>query len=320
MGRSSRLMSGPNVCHKPNFFILGAGKCGTTSLFNSLRQHPEIFLPSMKEPTFFCDQFQVVTNPVDYFRLFDSVLQEKAVGEASHAYMTNPSSARVLQALFPEARFVVILRNPVDRAYSLYHHMRRTGFEKASSFEKALQAEEKRVRSPSFPKKCRHYYCNYLYFRSGLFGAQIERFFALFDPAQFHFLTLDQFRAEPGVSLRQIFSFLDVNTDFQPELSMQNPGKTLRAPLLMRPLAGSRLLRRFPGLAAFGLRLLEKILLKQIPPMQPDTRQQLQLSYRGDLQKIYHLTGLSLNDDCPARTTIRNTSTPGSDSSAADQA
>lgn len=88
----------------PNFFILGAAKSGTTSLHFYLKQHPEIFLSPEKEPTFFCEGFQVVKNPIDYFQLFDSVGDEKVIGEASHVYLSNPSTARVLAALFPKAK------------------------------------------------------------------------------------------------------------------------------------------------------------------------------------------------------------------------
>ena len=288
---------GPGPCRKPNFFILGAGKCGTTTLYDCLRRHPGIFLPAVKEPSFFCESFQVVANPVDYFRLFQDVDQEEAVGEASHVYMSNPSSAGVLCTLFPEARFVVILRNPVDRAYSLYHHMRRTGYERAPSFEKALRAEEQRVASRSFSKKCRHYYWNYLYFRSGLFGSQIERFFSLFDPGQFHFLTLDQLRGDPEASFQAIFRFLGVDPGFQPGLFFQNKGATARMPFFLRPFVTGSLLRRSPWLVARGQVLLEKFFYKDIPPMRQATRTELQRRYRPDLQKLKALTGLALEPE-----------------------
>ena len=107
--------------HKPNFFILGAGKSGTTSMHSYLRKHPEIFMPKYKEPTFFSKGFQKIKNPINYFELYDLVNTESVIGEASHAYLSNPSTARVLKALFPEAKFLVILRNSADRGYSLYN-------------------------------------------------------------------------------------------------------------------------------------------------------------------------------------------------------
>ena len=277
--------------NKPNFFILGAGKSGTTSLYHYLKQHPDIFMSPYKEPTFFCEGFQRVKNPIKYFELFDSVNAETVIGEASHAYLTNPSTAKVLKALFPEAKFIVILRNPVDRAYSLYHHMRRTGYEKTSIFEKALELEEKRVHSQRFKNKCPHYYYDFLYFRSGLYGEQIERYFSLFDENQFHFLMLEQLKADPTASLMAILKFLNLSTDFKPILRVHNEGLlTTRAPQIQymwktkvkRPL----LLRKL------GFRILQKVNFGEIPPMSTETRKILTTRYDNDLRKLYHLTGI----------------------------
>ena len=82
--------------NKPNFFILGAGKSGTTSLYYHLKEHPDIFLTDVKEPTFFCEGFQVVKNPIKYFELYDSVSTENIIGQASHAYMSKPTNAQVI--------------------------------------------------------------------------------------------------------------------------------------------------------------------------------------------------------------------------------
>jgi len=277
--------------NKPNFFILGAAKSGTTSLYYYLGQHPEIFMSPIKEPTFFCEGFQIVKNPIQYFELFDSVKDEKAIGEASHAYLTNPSTAKVLKALFPEAKFIVIFRNPVDRAYVLYHHMRRNGYEKASTFEKALSLEEKRVHSQQFRKKCPQYFYNFLYFRSGLYGEQIKRYFSLFDEKQFHFLTLSQLKSDPITSIKRILEFLGVSTDFRPTLQVYNKSYyTARVPLMQyiwrtkvkRPL----LLRKL------GFRVLRWVNFKKIPPMSPETRKTLTNRYESDMKEFYNLTGI----------------------------
>ena len=74
----------------PNFFILGAGRSGTTTLHFLLRDHPEVFLPTPKEPSFFCEPFQVVRTPIKYAKLFEGAGEAKAVGESSHAYLTHP--------------------------------------------------------------------------------------------------------------------------------------------------------------------------------------------------------------------------------------
>jgi len=160
----------------PNVFILGAGKCGTTSLYHILRQHQDIHISSIKEPSFFCSYFQMVKDPITYFRLFNSDARYRL--DTSHVYMSNPETAPVLKGLFPQAKFIVILRDPKKRAYSLYLHMRRFNhhdgqpFEDLTDFVAALKAEEERYASATFFENCRQYFWNFMYCRSSLYDQQ----------------------------------------------------------------------------------------------------------------------------------------------------
>lgn len=281
--------------NKPNFFILGAGKSGTTSLYYYLKQHPDIFLTPVKEPTFFSEGFQIVKNPVEYFELYDSVCSETIIGEASHVYLTNPSTAKVLKALFPNSKFVVILRNPADRAYSLYHHMRRSGYEYINTFEKALQAEEERSASKRFMENCPQYFYNFLYFQSGLYGEQLKRYFSLFSKEQLHITTFEKFIADPTSFLKKIFQFLGVNSDFVPTLEVHNVGKmTTRFPKIQyffrTKVTKPEILRKFCR------RALKKVNMIEIPPMRTETRDLLLDRYNTDLKVLYDMTGIYLLD------------------------
>jgi hypothetical protein len=286
-------MSAMKPLHKPNFFILGAAKCGTTTLYAYLKRHPDIFMSRVKEPTFFCEGFQVVKDPIEYFELFDGVKDERVIGEASHAYFSNPSSARVLKALFPEAKFVVILRNPADRAYSLYHHMRRKGDEKTASFEKALALEEERFASEDFRNHCPQYLYNFLYFRSGLFGEQVERYFSLFDRAQFHVMKLEYLRTKPLEALKGVTRFLDISTDFTPGERVRNEGAvTARYPFIQY--LWNHNVKRPEFVRKLGFKILSKVNFMGIPPIRPETRATLLERYESDQEKLKTLTGLRL--------------------------
>jgi hypothetical protein len=274
----------------PNFFILGAAKCGTTSLYHYLRQHPEIYMSPIKEPCFFCDSFQVVRDPVAYSRLFENAGNLCAIGEASHVYLTNPSSAKTLKTFLPDAKFILTLRHPADRAYSLYHHMRRYGYETIGTFEKALAAEEKRFRSKRFKKNCNQYFYNFLYFRSGLFACQIKRFFDLFDQSRFHILTLDRLKKDPARELSAIYDFLGVKNLFQPEIKVHNPGLTSRLPRLENFL--NLRLRKPKWLRRRALQMAEKYNMKPVPPVGQETRAGLARRYTEDLAMLYSLTGI----------------------------
>ena len=209
---------------KPNLFLLGAGKCGTTSLANVLGRHPDIHVNAYKEPSFFCSYFQVVSNPVVYFSLFDSPKRYRV--DASHVYFSNPETAPILKDLFPEAKFLVIMRDPKKRAYALYRHMRRyvaedgLPYEDIKDFIEALKAEPYRATSAEFWINFRQYAWNFLYCCSSLYDQQLARYFALFDRSQFHLLTLAEFSRNPREALSQIADFLKI--DASPFVSLNS--------------------------------------------------------------------------------------------------
>ena len=200
----------------PNLFILGSGKCGTTSLYMLLGRHPDVHVSAIKEPTFFCSYFQVVKNPVDYFRLFDS--NKKYRVDSSHAYLSNPETPPLLAALFPSAKFIVIIRSPKERAYSLYRHQRRMlhqdklPVENIATFEKALNAEHDRFNSIEFAKNCRQYFWNFMYCSSTLYDVQIQRYLRLIDRRRFHFLTLAELSNHPVETCQALANFLELDS------------------------------------------------------------------------------------------------------------
>jgi len=275
----------------PNFFILGAAKCGTTTLYHALCQHPAVFFPAIKEPTFFCESYQVVRNPIEYFRLFEGVKSEVVVGDASHAYLTDPETAPVLNALFPNALFIVILRNPVDRAYSLYHHMTRSGWENIGTFEKALLVEERRFQAWGERALGQQYLYNYMYYRSGLYGEQVGRYLSLFDRRQFLFLTLDQLKCDVEDTLREIYSFLCVDEQFQAKTSARKIGQYgAKVPFLQYSI---RMIADVLGIG--GTKIIKKASaynLKEVPPMNFHTRRMLAEKYESDQEKLHRLVGM----------------------------
>ena len=128
---------------KPNFFIVGAPKAGTTSLYAYLSMHPEVFMPStIKEPDYFSHKAILaqnlyyntthVTNLEEYLDLFSLANGEKAIGEASVSYLYYQEAARNLYDFNPEARIIIILREPVERAFSHYLMDARLGLIKAT--------------------------------------------------------------------------------------------------------------------------------------------------------------------------------------------
>lgn len=271
----------------PNFFILGAAKSGTTSLYHYLNQHPEIFMSRVKEPTFFCEDFQVVKNPITYFELFDNVKNEKVIGEASHAYLSDPKSPRILKALFPNAKFAIILRNPAERAHSLYLHMRKYNYEKIPTFESALQKEDSRFLSDEFKKSNPQSFYNFMYFRSGLYGEQIKRYFNFFNKDQFIILKMSDLEIDFALTLEKVFLFLGVSQNIKIENVIYNKGYSLKSQSLGE-LAKSKYFNyifRKTGILNFNKR--------KSPKLRDSTFKFLMNKYRTDQELLFSLCGFN---------------------------
>jgi hypothetical protein len=205
----------------PNFFIIGAPRSGTTTLYETLKQHPQIFLSPVKEPMFFILEGdktvyrgpkipQGVREVESYRSLFRNAGMKQAVGEASPCYLFSPQALRGIKNSVPDAKFIVILRNPVDRAYSHFLFHRMEGTEPIADFEAAMAAESERAEKGWF------IFWNYR--GMGFYGRQIERYFSHFDQRQFRFFLLEDLRDRPRDLFTDIFRFLKVDDGIRVQL------------------------------------------------------------------------------------------------------
>jgi hypothetical protein len=203
---------------QPNFLLIGAPRSGTTSTYEGIKQHPQIFMSAVKEPMFFIlegthQEFSGPQIPVGartwdaYCALFEGVRQEKAVGEASTFYLYSPDAPRRIRNRLPEAKFIAILRNPVDRAYSHFLVNRLAGTEPIADFEKAMDAEEQRMGQG--------WYLYWCYRGMGFYGGQIERYYSVFDRRQFRFFLFEDLVRDPDAFFADVFRFLEVDAHFR---------------------------------------------------------------------------------------------------------
>lgn len=242
----------------PNFLLIGAAKAGTTSLHHMLAQHPEIFLPVEKETHFF-DNDEIYAQGIDFYlqHYFRHAENFPARGEATPAYLHWPDVVIPrIQSAF-ETRpltFIVMLRDPVKRAWSHYLHMKRIGAE-SLSFADALACEEERMQRA--PRQWHGYY------RDGLYAAQLDAWFGHFGQEQFLILTLEEMTADPASLLQKIFQFVGVDKEFVPTPEHQNTAGELRSPLFKKLTA-----LNLPG---------RETLRKRVPP---HVRRQIQVRLR----------------------------------------
>jgi len=172
----------------PNFMCLGASKSGTTTLYDILRQHPDIFVPSFKEPHFF-DIPSVYKNGLEWYQrtYYSGIKEEKLSGDFTPTYLFDSDAPkRIFDTLGGNIKFIVILRNPVDRAYSHYLHSKRDEHEDLE-FIDAIQNEKDRLNKNSYLSYLRN-----SYIRQGLYSKMLSRYFELFSQEQFLILNFEK--------------------------------------------------------------------------------------------------------------------------------
>jgi hypothetical protein len=298
---------------EPNFFIVGAAKAGTTSLYHYLRQHPDVFMPDDKEPWHFCNLSEPApysstrySDPGAYLALFADAGGRKAVGEASVSYLSSPGAAERIYARYPDARIIIVLRNPADRVYSWYNFLCQYGVEPGLSLERALADEDRRVavaaerRDTWFVDEC------VLYFQYGLIASKIEAFTSRFPKEHIHVALFDDLKARPAETTRAVFEFLDVDPAFTPEsFKVQNPTWFPLSVSLQHQFASRS--RLHPFLPSRGpIRFVDRRVIPSVcwvnavlgqvrkQVFNPSTRRELLNRYRDDIGRTEQLIGRSL--------------------------
>ncbi|MBP7398275.1 MAG: sulfotransferase [Chitinophagales bacterium] len=229
----------------PTFLVVGAVKAGTTSLHEYLNQHPEIFMSPVKETNFFSDadmlfdKFNVdykqdidhnldkyLDGPMDkkihiahirtwqqYQKLFRDVKEQKAIGEISNSYLYCPNTANAIHAQLPEAKIVMILRNPIDRLFSQYLMNLKLG--KIITKDLLLEIQNDQ------DKKDKGWGVSHLYLEVGKYYPQVKNYFDIFSKNQVHVILYDDYKKDPAAVMQKLFAFIGVDANFSLDMSMK---------------------------------------------------------------------------------------------------
>lgn len=199
---------------KPNFMCIGAPKCGTTSLYDILKHHSEIFLTPFKEPHFFDIDFNYSKGYKWYLNeYYSAATEQKIIGEFTPSYLIMPKvPERILNNIGGDIKFIVLLRNPVDRAYSQYLHSKRDMVEEFS-FEESLSIEKERL--AAFVKEEDDIsYIRSSYISGGLYHNLLINFYKYFDSNNFKIIIFeDEFINNRKVLLDEIYEFLNIKKE-----------------------------------------------------------------------------------------------------------
>ncbi|QIN84371.1 sulfotransferase [Rubrobacter tropicus] len=302
----------------PNFFMVGAQKAGTTSLYHYLNQHPQVYMSPVKEPFFFNHEINAdheiverefggparrrasrFTNLDEYRALFENVTGESAVGEASTLYMYAPGTAGRIKKYASQARVIALLRNPADRAYSSFLHARRLGVEPLAHFSEALRSEEERRR-----QSWRYVFH---YRNLGFYHAQLEPYYELFGQEKVGIFLYEDLRDDPTGVARGVFRLLGVDDGFVPDTSRKhNPSgvpksRAARAAVKAMDAVAAAFLESFSAnsrLYPFASRVRRRaqgLMLAKPEAMDPEIRAELLDGYEEDILKLEELTGRDLS-------------------------
>ena len=288
---------------KPNFFIVGAPKCGTTAMDNYLAQHPDIFIPDAKDIGFFGSD---LTKPQywtlkSYTALFDGWAGEKCIGESSVWYLYSKTAAQEIKSFAPESKIIVMLRNPVDMLYSLYHQLLFEGDEYLTSFELALAAETDRKRGMNLPNRMRGVVESLYYRETVRFSDQVERYFDVFGRDSVNVIIFDDFKQDTAAAYRQTLEFLDVDPDFSVDFVRINANKSTRNPLAKQVLREANYRLRRLGLRRISpLRKIYRSFhqlnthYEERPAMSPELKHRLQTEFCPEVERLSNLLGRDL--------------------------
>jgi hypothetical protein len=308
----------------PNFFIVGAPKAGTTSLYTYLDQHPQVYMSPLKEPSYFAAELRaenfseelrprvarelraleqylrgdmrekrfggLVSNWEDYLKLYRHVSDERAIGEATASYLWSPTAARNIAARIPHARIIIILRNPVERAYSQYLQMLSVGVTLGSFrelIEASLECRDQRL-GIAWPL-----------LEYGCYSGQIERYYLQFERSQIHISYYEELQRSPQKLTADLFKFLGVDAGFVPDVSRRHhepvvPRLNSLAYLLKRSGLWPYLRRLAP--APLGPRLRSVLVRSRGSlQMQPADRAFLTDYYRDDIARLASLLDRDLS-------------------------
>lgn len=299
---------------KPNLFIVGQPKSGTTALHQFLGQHPDIYMSSIKEPHFFCSDFHLESDRAygkqrffdfrsesAYLQLFAKADREKIIGESSTNYLYSQVAAEKIFNFNPDAKIIIILREPARFLYSLHSHYVKFTEENEPDFLTALALEDKRKQETAISPRVTS--PSYLYYSQRVqYYQQVKRYGDRFKPEQIKVIIFEEFQSENERIYREILEFLEVDSSFTPEYDAVNVNKEVKFKAindlvnnpLLKNISKNLLSQEFNEFVRD--KIVEKLLWHQAPKasMPKEIKTQLMQQYKPQVEQISELIDVDL--------------------------
>jgi len=272
----------------PNFFIVGAPRAGTTSLYDYLDRTKDVFMSLAKEPHYFSSiepssiHPRVIRDKKKYLALFKKANNAKAIGEASTSYLWDPESAKLIHNTVPHAKIIIMLRDPIERAFS--HYIFRLSSGKTYSFTEAI----KEAMEP------KNDYYSTIIVNGSYYYNQVKRYLDKFGSNNVKVIIFEEFIKEPRKIVKEVLEFLEVKSEVPIEVDL--PHNVLAEPRgrIVRTVLQNKTIKKFVKQKIPGHKIqfvVKKVLSKKItkPKIPQQDRIFLENIYKEEVQKLQTL-------------------------------
>jgi len=289
----------------PNFFIVGAPKCGTTAMAAYLGEHKNIFMSSPKEPCFFSTDFpghRFIKTEDEYAQLFsDAGDQHYAIGEGSVWYLYSDVALKKIHERTPDAKIIVMLRNPVEQVYAMYHECYLWRYEDQEDFRMAWDLMPQRRSGKAIPRHCAEpKFVQYQDIAS--YTGQLKKLYDLFPEQQIKIIVYDDFKVDNRKCYLDVLNFLGVPDDGRVDFTPVNESKRFKFHWL-----GSFLLNQPPWLVKLktifkrifkierlGVRDIvwkTNVVYEKRQPLSDDTINVLRTTFKSEIDNLSEFLG-----------------------------
>ena len=275
----------------PDFFIVGAIKAGTTSLYNYLKEIPGIYMSHIKAPNYFLSlalprHVAISCTKEEYLNLFRNVKSDLIMGEASAYYLCDPQSAKLIYEKVPNAKIIIVLRNPIERTFSHYL-MYRHGMEDRT-FSDA-------IRNKSNPE----WGFSNFYLELGLYYEQVKSYIETFGSKNVKIIIFEKFTEHPKEIFKEVLEFLGIQAEVPQFVGeVHNPFSSPKGKIAYLVLSSKSLRKTYRKFfRGFGIPTMKKILLTQKtekPKMNDKDRNFLENVFREDVKKLEKLLNIKI--------------------------
>ncbi|WP_299489561.1 sulfotransferase [Acaryochloris sp. IP29b_bin.137] len=302
---------------KPDFLLVGAPKCGTTAMFSYLVQHPDIFAPDdsntlesaiggKQEIHYFDKDLAFSQRPTleEYLGYFSAAKPHQVVGDSSVFYLYSKKAAAEIKALCPNAKIIVMLRNPIDMMHSWHSQLVFWGDENIRDFKEAINAETERKKMMKRPDKADHPIECFFYKEIAQFSKQLRVYFEIFDKEQIKVVIFDDFKSNTLQVYQELLHFLGCqDSGFKPKFEIVNPNKTIRnyklqqiiknPPVRLRSLSKTLFPQQMRSRIRFMLQTFNSP-KRARKPLDPSLRSILSEEFADEIQDLSGLLGRDL--------------------------